>query len=143
MAWPPEPRQGTPRQPSRLWGPLRPTPRAAFSETLADLGPVHDVPPCGDVIDAAILVLQVVGMLPDIQPENRRFAFHDRVVLIRSALDAELAVGVDQPGPSAAKASDARLGKLLLERAEPTEGRLHRLGERAFGFASGVGSHDL
>ena len=34
--------------------------------------PVHDVPPRRDVVGALVLILQVVRVLPDVEPEDRR-----------------------------------------------------------------------
>ena len=48
--------------------------RAQCREALRDLRPVHDVPPRVDVVRAAVLVLQVVGVLPDVDAEQRRLA---------------------------------------------------------------------
>src|SRR5215207_7853843 len=50
-----------------------------------DLGPVHDVPPCLDVVGAAVLVLEVVRVLPHVETHHRLPSFHQRVVLVRRA----------------------------------------------------------
>ena len=56
--------------------------------------PVEDVPPSGDVISAAILVVQIVGMFPYIEADQwlaeigiSDEAFHQWVVLIGSGGD--------------------------------------------------------
>jgi hypothetical protein len=38
--------------------------------SLRDLPPIHHVPPGSDVIGAAVLVFQVVGMFPDVEAEQ-------------------------------------------------------------------------
>jgi hypothetical protein len=63
-------------------------------------------------------------VLPDVEAQDRLLAFHDRRVLIRRALDRQLAAGVDEPRPAAAEAADAGLGELLLEGVEAAEGAL-------------------
>ena len=50
---------------------------------LGDLVPVDRVPPRVDVVRALVLVLQVVGVLPHVDAEQRRLAVGDRAVLVR------------------------------------------------------------
>jgi hypothetical protein len=47
------------------------------------LRPVDDAPPCFDVVGAAILILQIVGVLPHIEAEHGLAAVHDGIVLVR------------------------------------------------------------
>lgn len=54
-----------------------------------DLLPVDDIPPRGDIIRTAVLVVEIVRMFPDIETENRDFAFGKRGILIGSAHDRE------------------------------------------------------
>jgi hypothetical protein len=51
----------------------------------------------------------------------------DRVVLVRGALDRELAAGVHEPHPAAAEAADAGLVHLFLEAVEAAERAVDRL----------------
>src|SRR5215210_6059918 len=90
-------------------------------ETLVDRVPVDDVPPRADVIGPAVLVLEVIRVLPHVEAEDRLLAFHQRTVLVRRALDDQLAACVDQPGPAAAEAGHASLRELLLEAVERAE----------------------
>src|SRR5215217_5227100 len=53
------------------------------------LVPVYDLPPGSDVLGAPVLVLQVVGVLPHVQPYHRRLAFHEGCVLVRRGLYGE------------------------------------------------------
>src|SRR5690242_14551805 len=41
-------------------------------EALGDLVPVNGVPPCLEVVGALVLVLQVVGVLPHVDAQQRR-----------------------------------------------------------------------
>src|SRR5688500_13766615 len=83
---------------------------------LIHLRPIHHVPPRSDVIGTTVLVLQVVGVLPDVASENRVLPFHQRIVLIRRAGDRQLAAVVDQPHPPAAEPAGSGFAPLLLER---------------------------
>src|SRR5258708_32844347 len=76
---------------------------AVLLESLIHRVPVDDVPPRGEVVGPAVLVLQIVGMFPDIDAENRLFAFHHPAVLVRGALDVQLAARGHQPPPAAAQ----------------------------------------
>src|SRR4051812_18437451 len=82
------------------------------SQALVDLRPVHDIEPGADVVGAAILVLEIIGVFPDVNPEQRSLALHDRAVLIRCAFNRQLAAAGDHPGPAAAEPADASLGEL-------------------------------
>ena len=79
--------------------------------------PIHHVPPRGDVVGSAILVLEVVRVLPYVQPEDGRFAFHQRAVLIRGAVGLEGPAAHHQPRPTAAEARRA----VCRDTAEPRE----------------------
>src|SRR5437870_1195141 len=78
-------------------------------EPLLDFLPVHDVPPGGQIIRAAVLILQVIRVLPDIDTHDWGFAFHHRAVLIGGGIDVEFTTGFDQPRPARSEAREARL----------------------------------
>ena len=50
-------------------------------ETPCDLVPVHDLPPFLQVLGAAVLVLQVIGMLPDVVHEEREMPLQQRIAV--------------------------------------------------------------
>ena len=102
----------------------------ALSQSRIDLRPVDDVPPGVDVVGPAVLILEVVRVLPHVDPEQRLLAIHQRVVLVRRALDGELAALVDDPGPAAAEATDGGRLELLLELVEAAERAVERIGNR-------------
>src|SRR5579872_4316056 len=86
-----------------------------------DFGPIYDVPKRLEILSAAVLVFQVVGMFPNVGTENgpafhpgNRLA-HDRIVLVGRGDDFQLAVVHHQPGPAAAEASQASRLKFFLE----------------------------
>src|SRR5204863_8782493 len=70
-------------------------PRGA--EAARDLGPVNDVPPRVDVVRAPVLVLEVVGVLPDVHAEERGLPVGDRRVLVGRGDDRESGAVVHEP----------------------------------------------
>src|SRR3954454_13638754 len=126
--------------------PGRRTPLAArLLEAPAHLVPVHDVPPRLQVVRALVLVLEVVGVLPDVDAEEWRLPGGDRRVLVGRARDLEAAARpvVDEPGPAASELPDARCVHLLLELVEAAERLLDRAGEGPARLAAAVRAHDL
>src|SRR5690606_12907868 len=92
------------------------------SVTLGDVVPVDDVPKGGDVVGPQVLILEVVGVLPHVESEDRRLALHQGRILVRRAGDGELAALVDdQPRPAAAEAVCRSVRELLLEVVERAE----------------------
>src|SRR4028118_24846 len=90
-----------------------------------DLLPVDDVPEGVYVLRAAVLVLEVVGVLPHVQAHHRRLALHQRRVLVGRLLYGERAAGVrDQPRPPRAEqgARRRRRGGPVFEPAERAGG---------------------
>lgn len=74
-----------------------------FLEALGHSLPVDNVPDGVKVLGLAVLVLQVVGVLPSIDTEKGLEVAGDGV-LVRASDDAEGAAGLvlDKPGPTAA-----------------------------------------
>src|SRR3954449_6445337 len=83
-------------------------------EIFADLRPVDHVPPRRDVLRPAVLVLEVVGVFPDVEAEDRRAPLHERAILVGRGLDAQRAAAIQcEPGPAAAEAARSRPGELV------------------------------
>src|SRR5207253_4739296 len=80
---------------------------ARVAEAAGDLVPVDDVPPGGEVVGPPVLVLEVVGVLPHVDPEERRLAVHQRRVLVRGRRDSEAGAVPDEPCPAGAEALHA------------------------------------
>jgi hypothetical protein len=101
-----------------------------FLEALGDGAPVDDVPDGAEVLGLAVLVLQVVGVLPGVDAQQGLEVARDGV-LVRAGDEAERArrLVLDEPGPAGAlDAGEGRVGLLLevLERAEVfVDGGLH------------------
>src|SRR5271166_4099983 len=73
-------------------------------EALGHGVPVDHVPPGLEVVGPAVLILQIVGMLPDVVAHDRMLPGGHRIVLVRRAGDLQLAVGGQhQPRPPAAE----------------------------------------
>src|SRR6266446_2315273 len=125
--------------------PLSPSPPLyAASVILGDRVPVHHVPPGFDIIGPAVLVVEVIRVLPDIHAENRLVAFHEWTVLVGRRDDLELAALVfDQPRPATAEAADASGGEFFLERVETAKRGLDILGQLTFRVAAGFRAQDL
>ena len=110
---------------------------AGGGEARGDDVPVDDVPPRVDVVGAAVLVEQVVGVLPDVDAQQRRLALRDRVVLVGRARPPR---GPSRRGP--ARPSRSRTGRrpaaltLRLEVGERAERGVDRVGERAARLAA-------
>src|SRR5580692_8838243 len=95
-----------------------------LSVVISSLRPVNGIPPGFDVIRPAILVLQVIGVLPDIEAEHGLAAVEDGIVLIGAGFNDQLAVANQQPGPAGAKAGGGGLTKLGFEVREAAKGTL-------------------
>src|SRR5205085_2682628 len=73
-------------------------------EVLRRLVPVHRIPPGLEVVGPAVLVLQVIGVLPHIDADHGLCAEPDRRVLVRGRDQLQLLVPVDdEPGPAGAE----------------------------------------
>src|ERR1017187_5848224 len=77
--------------------------RFGFGKAFVDLVPVDDVPPRGEVVGAAVVVLQVVGVLPDVVAEDGVEAAGERIVLVGGGDDLEFAALEDEPAPAGAE----------------------------------------
>src|SRR5712692_3338916 len=67
----------------RGWRGFLPFLPARSAKALVDLRPVDDVPPGVDVVGTAVLILQIVGVLPHVDAEHDLLPFHQRAVLVR------------------------------------------------------------
>src|SRR3546814_7764590 len=72
-----------------------------------------------DIIGTSVAVIDVIGMLPHIQRQERLHAIirHWRVAIVKRC-DVQLAVLVDQPSPSAGEMADGLRLELRQDRAE-------------------------
>jgi len=81
-----------------------------------DFFPVDYVPPGLEIFGPAVVVFEIVGVLPDIVAEDGMKSLRDGIVLIWSADDFHFAFAVSsQPDPSAAELGYAGGVEFLLE----------------------------
>ena len=90
-------------------------------EALVDFVPVDDVPPGGEVVGAAVVVLEVVGVLPDVVAEDGVEAVGEGGVLVGLGDDFELAALVDEEAPAGAELLGGGFVEELLEVGEAAE----------------------
>ena len=72
---------------------------------LGYLVPVDNVEEGRYIVGSSVLIVQVIGMLPDIEPEDGSALMigniHQRIVLVGSGSDEQLIVSIyTQPGPT-------------------------------------------
>ncbi len=76
--------------------------------TFFDDGPIHDLPKGVQLRSPPILIVEVIGVFPDIEGQQRFIAFGDRVVGIGFLRDHQSAVGLGrEPGPAGAEKAGA------------------------------------
>ena len=112
--------------------------------------PGDNIPESLEVIRAAVLVVEVVGVLPDVDT-NDGFALgtgdglaHEGRVLIGGGDDLELLRGSDdEPGPATAKTSEAGGFELGLEFVKAAELLVDGLGEGSGGGSAFIGTKEF
>src|SRR5215469_16656280 len=96
-------------------------------KSLLNFRPVYYVPPRGDVFGTSVLILQIIGVLPHIQPPDRIMPIHHRTVLVRRRNNLDPATLLDQPRPARPEARRRRRVEFLFERIEAAERLVNRL----------------
>src|SRR5271157_3031744 len=105
--------------------------------TLVDFFPVHYVPPGLQVFGTAVVVFEIVGVLPDVVAEDGMEALRNGVVLVRRREDFHFPFGVScQPDPSAAELAYTGGVEFFLESFEIAERLFDDFGDGAGGIAS-------
>src|SRR6202041_1705398 len=85
------------------------------AEKLVDIFPVHEmIDERLQIIRAAIAIIDVVGVLPDVDAEDRRGAMHQRIFTVGRLGDFELSVFDRQPGPARTELAGAGSGQIGL-----------------------------
>ena len=107
--------------------------------------PVDGTPEGINVRGTVVLVVDVVGVFPDVTGEDGLDLFSQRVASVVGLHNLQLAgVGVlDEPGPTGAEVADGGGGEFLLELFERSEGRLDFFTDAAGGFTTTGGGHGL
>jgi hypothetical protein len=113
-------------------------------KTSVDFVPVDNVPPGSEIFWTAVVVFQIVGVLPNVVAEDGEMALRNRAVLIGRGHDVHVSTWLaSEPDPSGAELLDAGFVELGLEIFEVTESFGDGLGDRARGIATAFGLHDL
>src|SRR5712691_8399502 len=115
---------------------------AGLRQVLGDEFPIHQMVEEGlHEIRPAVLVIEIIGVLPDVAGEQRRLAFGQRVDRVRRRCNLELAAFGNEPAPAAAELTDGRCLELLLELVETAAVAVDRLRYRAGPGAAAVRLH--
>src|SRR3981081_760076 len=95
---------------------------SGLREQLVDIFPVDEIiDERLQILWTAVGIIDVVGMLPDVDAEDRGRAMHQRVFAVRRLGDLELAVLHRQPRPARTELADTGGGELALEFLQPAE----------------------
>src|SRR5213078_1407398 len=98
------------------------TPSRGRLVILRDRVPVHHIPPRFDVIGSPVLVIEIIGVLPNVHTKQRSIAVHERAVLVWGGNHFQLSTLVlDQPRPAAPEPAGTGRREFFLERVETSE----------------------
>ena len=127
---------------------VRANPRAVKAGRLAQIGvgeiPVHQVGEVGlDPLGAGVAVVDVVGVFPDIQGQDRLLTLGQRAFGVGGLDHLELASVQDQPRPAGAELGGRRGGEFGLEGIKAAEVLGDLRGDLAGRGAAALGLHRL
>ena len=106
--------------------------------------PVDDAPYCGEMIDTAVLIVEVVGMFPYVDAENGLQSVANGVACIGFLCNHEFPFAVTgKPYPTATEKTGAFLLELLLEGFERAKLCIDGFGQLAHGLAIFLRSGEL
>src|SRR5262249_22643116 len=106
--------------------------------------PVHRVPPRLEIIGAAVLIIEIIGVLPDVVAKQGPPAVHERSILVRPRLSGEVFVAPDgdkYPAPAEPLGAGVVEGGLQLVEAAEILGDLRR--QVTARLAAAARTHDL
>ena len=89
-----------------------------------------------DVIRTLILIIEIIGMLPDVDRQQRSEALGQRQFGVGCLDDLERMPVGDEPSPTAAELLYGRVGELLLECVVAAERSIDLLGQRRAGLTA-------
>merc|ERR1719253_2262815 len=86
-----------------------------ISTVFGHLVPVHDIPPVGNILWSAVLVLKVVRMFPNIKTQDGKHDFiystlHEWIVLVGSANKLELVSSLVDTDPNPPRSKQGSRG---------------------------------
>ena len=114
-------------------------------EQLLDIFPIDQVVDERlQIVRAAIAIVDVIGMLPDVTAEDRRAAMDQRAFAVGGLGDFQLAVLHRQPAPARTELADAGRGEIGFELLEAAEVLVDLLLQAAGQFAAAaIGLHPV
>src|SRR6266487_5490706 len=119
-------------------------PTSALLVTVRNRIPVDYIPPSVQILGTAILVLKIVGILPDIVTHHRIHTAHERAVLISCRDDLQFSIRVKhKPCPTRSETLGASIIKSRFESIEGTKCLLDSAGKVASRFATTIWRHDI
>src|SRR3972149_11992947 len=84
--------------------------------------PIDHVPPIFNILRPAVLVLEIVGGLPNVNSQKRELSLGDRGILVGSFHNCQLPGRIfDQPRPTAAESSGGDFRKLFFKLLKASE----------------------
>jgi len=109
-------------------------------KSILDPLPVDKVPPGSNVLRAAVLAVNIIGVLPDIDDKKSlALAFDSGIASIMAALNAKLAIFTkDKEDPTTAKVTNSSSGESLLELVKASEAGVDLLLEILAHFMSSL-----
>ena len=94
-----------------------------LAQILRNKIPVDQIPKSFDVFGAGIAVIDVIGMLPNVTGQKRRFPLGQWVAGIGEVDNGKAAIAVfHKPSPARSEQRSSRLRKLLFELVKGTKG---------------------
>src|SRR5262249_46006023 len=100
--------------------------------------------PCLKVIGTAVLIFQVIRVLPHVDTQDWRVAVHQRAVLIgRRDYFEPATLVLDQPCPSTSETAHTSSTEFFFKLIETAKRGLDVVGKFALGFPTGVRPHDF
>src|SRR5690606_26001298 len=118
--------------------------RLGFGEIFVGEIPVDEMIEEGrDIVRTAVLIVEIVRMLPNVHGEERGRAVGERAGRVRGLGDLQLAAVEDEPGPAAAELRRAGILELLNELVERAEVGVDLVGNRAGRLAAAIRLHRM
>lgn len=96
------------------------------------------------MVGTAVLIVQIIGMLPYVEGEQGREARTERIAAVGFLCDVQFTFLVGrEPGPSGSEEAGGGCRELFLEVVEAAEVAADGVGQRAFGFVAGWDGGEL
>ena len=106
--------------------------------------PVDDLPNGLHMVGATIEIVDVVGMFPHVDAQQRRLIIAQRIAGIALFANDQTAILLlSQPCPSRAKERESGLCELLFKGVEAAKIAINQFEQRARGLIVGLGRHEL